>query len=443
MIVIVVVIVFFSMPLYAQQDMTVEDAIRVGLKNNYDIHIARNNAEIAANDKGRGTAGFLPVIDTSNGLRYNSTNPETGSPFSFSESVTRNVGAQISLNWTLFDGFAMFIDRRRFNELAKLGDYQARDIIESTVVAIMREFFNVVQQEQLLDVAQNTRDVSETRYNREQVRRDLGGASSTDLLNAEVNFNNDQTVLLNQELQVVIARKDLNLLLAEDPDEPLRVKKEIAVPELGLDFDELLALALQRNSELMVVRQNKIVADENVKLARSVFFPTLLLSGTYGYNDRELFGPGGFGGSFGGTSLSSGNRKTHTIDASIGLLLSFNVFNGNLDRINYQNARLNAKSQALALKDTENRLAGLLREKCVTFQKRIETVRIEEQNVVAAAQNLKLQQDRYRTGAADSLDFRDAQVNLARAQATLIVARFQARITLLEIQQLIGSVAIE
>ncbi len=68
---------------------------------------------------------------------------------------------------------------------------------------------------------------------------------------------------------------------------------------------------------------------------------------------------------------------------------------------------------------------------------------IEDQNVIAARQNLTLQQDRYRIGAADSLDFRDAQVNLVRAQSTLIIARFQARVTLLEIQQLIGKVEIE
>jgi len=70
-------------------------------------------------------------------------------------------------------------------------------------------------------------------------------------------------------------------------------------------------------------------------------------------------------------------------------------------------------------------------------------VEIEKQNVVAALQNLTLQQGRYRIGAADSLDFRDAQVNLARAQSTLIVARFQSRVTLLEIQQLIGKLEIE
>jgi outer membrane protein len=70
-------------------------------------------------------------------------------------------------------------------------------------------------------------------------------------------------------------------------------------------------------------------------------------------------------------------------------------------------------------------------------------VKLEEQNLVAAQQNLDLQLERYNIGTASSLEFRDAQVNLIRAQTTLIAARYQARITRLEIEQLIGRVGIE
>jgi outer membrane protein TolC len=88
-------------------------------------------------------------------------------------------------------------------------------------------------------------------------------------------------------------------------------------------------------------------------------------------------------------------------------------------------------------------VAGLVNEKYVTFEKRIELMQLEEQNVLAAEQNLQLQQDRYQIGASTSLEFRDAQVNLLRAQSTLIAARYQARISRLEIEQLIGRLDIE
>ena len=125
------------------------------------------------------------------------------------------------------------------------------------------------------------------------------------------------------------------------------------------------------------------------------------------------------------------------------MTLSLNLFNGFRDKINLQNARIEAKNQELALQDTRNQLAGLMREKYETFRQRLKLMELEQQNVVAAQQNLDLQADRYQIGAATSLEFRDAQVNLIRSQATLVVARYQARITRLEIEQLSGRWALE
>jgi len=416
------------------EEMTVEDAIRLGLKNNYDIQIARHTAEIAINNKGKGMANFLPVIDTNSDFRYDDSNEETDSPMRFGNASTRSLNSQLSLSWTLFDGLMMFADKKRYDELAKSGEYQARDSIESTVVSIMEAFFNLVQQEQLLDVVHDTRDISKRRLEREEVRRDLGGASSTDLLNARVNFNNDESILLDQQLAVTIAHKDLNITLARDPLTPVVVKKEIIIPPFDTDFDELLMSARERNSTLLTARYNKKAADENVRIAKSAFWPRLVLNSSYGYTDRALRGE---------EVMISTDKNSHSIESGVGLMLSFNLFNGNVDKINYQNARLEALNQDLTVKNIENKIAGLVQEKYTTFQKRMEKVRLEEENTGTARQNLELQKERYATGASDSLDFRDAQVNYARAQVHLIVARYDARISLLEIQQLIGKVEID
>ena len=416
------------------EEMTVEDAIKRGLKNNYDIQIARHTAEIAINNKGKGIANFLPVIDTNSDFRYDDSNEETGSPTRFGNASTRSLNSHLSLSWTLFDGFGMFADKTRYDELARSGEYQARDTIERTVVSIMEAFFNLVQQEQLLDVVLDTRDISKRRLEREEIRRELGGASSTDLLNARVNFNNDESTLLDQQLAVTIARTDLNITLASDPLTPVVVKKEIIVPPFDTDFDALLKSAREQNSTLLTARHNKQAAEANVRVAKSAFWPLLMVNGSYGYTDRALYGE---------DVVTSADRNSHSIESGVALMLSFNLFNGNIDKINYQNARLEALNQELIVRNIQNEIAGLVKEKYTTFQKRIAKMQLEEENTVTARQNLELQKERYATGVSDSLDFRDAQVNYARAQVRLIVARFDARISLLEIEQLIGKLEIE
>ena len=418
--------------------LTVEKAIEMGLKNNYNIRIARNSARIASNNTGYGRARFLPGLNASGGLTQVQSEEETNNTFSVGSSDTRTFSGQIGLNWTLFDGFGMFADKKRFDELEKLGLAQSRNVIENTVVAILASYYNLVQQMQLLDVAESALEVSQTRLNKVQVRNELGGASSVDLLIAEVNRNEDRARLINQELAVDIARKELNILLGRGPDFPLEVDKEIRITPLAHDYDDLLVLARERNSALIAARGAKIVSDHSVALARAEFYPRLSLNAGYGYSDRTTErSQSGNGESFFPDRITAQNA-----DASVGLTLSWNLFNGFRNRIALQNAQVEARNQELALREAENQLAGMVRERYLVFLRQLEIIELEEQNMVAAEQNLSLQQDRYEIGTATSLEFRDAQLNLIRALTTLITARFQARLTRLEIEQLIGNIEI-
>ena len=419
-------------PVLAQELMTAENAIAIGLKNNFDIRIARNNREIAENNKGKGTAEFLPVLDVNASYRMAHSEQESTSPYSFGNSDTKNMNAAATLHWTLFDGFKMFTTNNQYRKLAELGEYQTRNTIENSVVSILIGFFNVVQQEELLDVAQNALEISRIRLAREEARKDLGSASSTDYLNAKVSFNNDRSTLLNQELRLLVAKKELNIFLGREVSTPVAVEKEINIPDLSYTIDQLQDMALERNSTLSIAEQNKILADLNISLSESPFYPRLLFSFNYNYIDLDSE-----------TSRFDFPVKSTTKEYGGTLTLTYNLFNGLRDNINHQNAILGDRNAELTLQDVRNKIAGLVRERYVTMQKRLELMKLEEQNVIAATQNLQLQQDKYDIGATTSIEFRDAQVNLIRSQSTLIVARFQARISRLEIEQLIGNIQVD
>lgn len=427
--VILLFTIFLTWTSKAQDVLTVDDVIRIGLRNNFNILIAKNTETITQRGVGKGTAGYLPTVNLVNNAQFTQTNQTTNSPFAFGSSNTRSFGTQVALNWTLFDGFKMFKEKNRLEALSTLGSFQTRDTVEQTVVNIVTTYFDLVQQEQLLRVVQNALNVSETRLNQEQIRNDLGGASSTDLFNAQVSYNNDKASVLNQELQVVIARKNLNMLLARDPDTSISVSERIEVQPLEQSYQNLIQAAVERNSGLQVARQNTRVAKENVELSKGTFYPVLALISNYGYTDRRVSAPN-FGAPI----------TTQSRDGVIGMTLSYNLFNGTRDRIDLHNAEAEAYNQELTLRRSELELRGLVLEKYETFQRRMDLVALEIQNVEAAERNLQLQQERYRLGSTTSLEFRDAQVNLIRAQATLINARFQARITRLEIEQLIGNI---
>ncbi|MCF8261119.1 MAG: TolC family protein [Melioribacteraceae bacterium] len=431
------VILLISFPifnLFAQNELSIEDAISIGLKNNFDIQISRLNFENSKNNARLGTSGFLPTLDASGNLGTSKSNQETNSPFSFGNSVTNSYGAQIALNWTLFDGFKMFVDNRRYEELTKLGEYQSKSIIEANVVNIAKMYYNAVQQELLLDVLKSTVEISRIRFEKVKMKNEIGGASSSDVLNSEVSLNNDLSNLLNQKLNYELAIKNLNLALGLSADNFIDVKNEISFDNAELNIDEIKQKAKDRNSLLLIARQNKMVASHLVESSKSNYYPKLLLNGSYGYRDQTTSSD---------SPRFAGDVTTKSTDGSLGLTLSFNLFNGLRNDIDIQSKMIDLDIQSLALKKVENELIGNLIEKFATYKIRMETVQLQSTNLKAAKRNLQLQMDKFNSGAINSLEFRDAQVNLAQAETNLITAKFQAKISILEIQQLAGEIVIQ
>lgn len=422
---------FLATALHAQQRLTLEDAIDIALEENHQIRIARSDAEIARNNTTRGTANFLPTLDAAGSYSFSRSEQETNSPFSFGNSNTRNANAQLALNWTLFDGFRMFVDRERYNELAVLGEAQARSSIERTVVTVAAAYFRVVQQMRLLETIERTFDISRMRYDKESVRRELGGSVSN-YLQARIAYHNDSAAVLEQRLQRTIARKDLNLLLNRAPSAPLDVVRDISLPALPYSEERMLEMARERNADLITARQGLRVAESATALSRSTFYPRVNLFATYGYSDRLV-----------GTEQSerfTGDILTQSTDASVGLSLSFNLFNGFRNTTDVQNAQIENRIAEITLDEAERRLEGTLLERREALRTRLDAVAIEELNLEAARQNLTLQIERFQTGTVTSLEFRDAQVQFVRAETAYIVSLFEARLAILDLQRLIGDI---
>ncbi|MBN1446675.1 MAG: TolC family protein [Bacteroidetes bacterium] len=415
----------------AQEVLRLEDAIAIGLERNHRILVARAQAQIARNNTTFGTANFLPTLDATGSYSFSHSEQETNSPFSFGNSDTRSAGAQLALNWTLFDGFRMFVDQERYDALAHLGEAQARSTIERTVISIAAAYFRLVQQTQLLDTFRKTLDISRTRFEKEAVRRELGGSTS-DYLNARIAFHNDSTAVLEQQLQWSIARKDLNLLLGRSAGAALDVERRITIPEISWSPDRMLTMARTRNAELIVARQSLQVAESSAGLSRSAFYPRVNLFANYGYSDRLV--------STAPNERFAGDITTLSADAAVGLSFTFNLFNGFRNSAEVENAVLASRQASLLLDEAEKQLEGLLLERHATLQTRLDAIAIEELNLDAARQNLALQIERFETGTVSSLEFRDAQLQFVRAEAAWIVSLFEARIALLELQRLVGDI---
>jgi outer membrane protein TolC len=162
----------------------------------------RIDAEIAKNNNTLGKAGFLPTL-TATGTKswtVNNTKLEffSGDVREGKNAHSDNFNPNATLNWTIFDGFNMWISKERLNELENLGEIEARITIEENVIRMVASYYQIVQQEMLLDVIREALALSLERKKLSEARIQLGADSKLDLLQALSDLDADSARLLQK-----------------------------------------------------------------------------------------------------------------------------------------------------------------------------------------------------------------------------------------------------
>jgi outer membrane protein len=202
---ILLTLAFIPLLGFSQELLTPEQAVAIALENNYSIRIARNQAEMAANNVAYGNAGFLPSVDLGASHNSNIQNARqeylSGQINERDNAKSSSLNMNAALNWTLFDGLAMFVTYEKLKEFEEMGELAARAAIERTIVNVLTSYHDLVRQKQRLQVIDKSIAISEERIRLADEKFQLGAASRLDILQAQVDYNTDRSDLLNgQEL---------------------------------------------------------------------------------------------------------------------------------------------------------------------------------------------------------------------------------------------------
>jgi outer membrane protein TolC len=419
------------LPLRAQQHLTLEEAIAVGMKNNTGIIIAKGNMEISGKEKGLGTAGFLPVLNLAGNYTMSRSDVSTNSPFSFGSSSTDNYGGSVNLNWRLYDGLLMFYNNRKYRDLSESGKWQLRQTSEQQVAQIISSYLNVVRLKALLNITREGAAISKLRLEKEEIRKNLGGASTTDYLSAKVAYNNDRLNILKNKNQLEIARRQLNILLGRNPETQFSTDTVITVNRWQVEPDTLWKYARLGNSSLALQKYQLSLSEVEIGARKSAFHPRLDAVGSYSYSNNEL------------DSDTRGIISSETQNSSIGLSLSWNLFNGNRDNINIQTAKIRRRNSEYLLAETERQVMAQIKNQLETYLNSLEAYELELENRKVAKRNLALFEERFQLGSATFLEYRQAQLTYLQSRSNIVDAAYLTRVAETELKRLAGMLIVD
>lgn len=412
----------------AQDTLTVADAVRIALKNNYDIRIASNDLRIDQQNVSLGNAGILPrleaVVNDNNSVQNTSQTRSDGSVVELDNARNNSLNYGVALNWTVFDGFRMFARYDQLKELEKLGEAELQTTILTRVSDVMTVYFDLVQQQQQLKALDTAIVISNQRVETAQNRFTIGKASRLEVLNAQVDLNTDTTTLLRQQEQFANTKTQLNELMARDVQTDFAVVKEVSVEE-NLLLPELTSLAEKQNPVLQQQIINRRVAELQLKQVRADRYPTINVS--TGYNFAESKNSLGF------TSESYAKGFTYGFGATL------NIFNGFLQNRNERIAKIAIENSTLAIEQQTQVLRSQLTTAYQTYLTNIRLTELESNNEILAKQNLDITLEKYRIGTIATLEFRTAQLNYINARVRSSNAQYEAKLSEIQLKELAGT----
>lgn len=398
---------------YPQDGLTLEDAVARTLKGNFDITIARLDQSIASRNNTWGQTSAVPSIGLFGG--YNATiNDQSENPTAFIQEKLEiqalSYGAD--LNWTLFDGFGMFASKRQLELLESQSEGNAALVIENAVQGTTLAYYEVILQQERLDVLREVIALSRDRLEYETYKRELGVGGTFEILQFRNAIITDSTNYLLQELALKNAVRNLNLFMGEDPEVSWEFTSELAVPGIAYSFAPIWDEVKNRNQSLRNQVINSMLAQQELKLARSAMYPVLNFSAGITENDNV----------FRVRALDLGAQGA-TLNYFGAFTLNFNLFNGGRTRRAIQNARIREEIAELRQEDLERQVQADLRNALELYNAQLAIYNLTGENVKNQRIAMEIAQDRFVTGGINSFDFRSQQVALLNAEMMRIEAR--------------------
>lgn len=408
--------------------LTKQQAISEVLENNFGVLVAKNSIEIANNNQNILNTGFLPSLTGNAGASYNRENQEVtfqdGRVNTVEGAETKRYNASLNLNYTLFDGLGRWYTYKRLKEEYNLSELQARETIETTLLQLFSVYFEVARLSENETVLKQTLENTKDRLTRAQYAFEYGQVNKLNVLNAQVDMVADSINLMNGRQQLKNAKRDLMVVLNSELERSFTVDTTIAF--LGeLQLEEFIQKADTNNVRLLQAQKNTAISNYNLKANKGVFLPTVGLTGSYGWNE----------GIFPSTGFLATNITT---GFSAGVSLSWNLFDGGRGITSIKNSKIQLESQEILWNQIKAEVKRDIANAQGNYYNRLAIYQLQEQNVITASNNYERSLERYKLGQITSVELRQAQINLLNAQTSKNAAKYQAKISELELLQLTG-----
>ena len=184
-----ILLLLFPNLLFAQKELKLIDAIRIGLQENYDIKISAKNKKINRINNNWGNAGALPTISLL-AKKEEALSDQSNNAAAYIQEKLRSssINGNANVSWTLFNGFAISANKAKLSKLEEISNNNVTLTIENTIQGVILQYYNCVLQKERARLLQKVVNLAKNRLEYQQTKYEIGISSKMDLLQMKVLF---------------------------------------------------------------------------------------------------------------------------------------------------------------------------------------------------------------------------------------------------------------
>lgn len=403
-----------------QVEVTLQEAVQRALQVQPAMVQARGDQRTAGASTRSALGAYLPTLSVGGSAARSNVgriDPTTGQPVPPEYSYTGSLNA----NLELFDGFRRFANLRAASANRTAAEAGVVNQRFQVTLNTKEVFYDASAREDLVRVAdaQVRRAQQQLQISVEKLR--AGSATRSDSLRSTVEYGNARIALLQARANLATAQANLGRQIGMDV--PVRAVPDTTLPPLP-DTTALRAGALSSAPQVEQAEAQARAARAQVWSARAQYWPSLNVSYS---NNRQGTGAPDF-------PLFSSYPETFSWRFGVSWTL-FNGFTREANQVNASVQRDNAEARAA---DVRRQVNAQLTQQVAALATAFEQVAIARANVAAATEDLRVQNERYRVGAATILDLLTSQTALTTAEVNLVQTRFNYLLARAEVEALVG-----
>jgi len=420
-----------SITFCSAQQLTLQDAVNLALKNSFDVQIAINNEKIGSINNNIGVAGGLPVITGSGSdvEQVTSINQKYSDPTRNTKKdnvASNNLSASVTGSILLYNGMRVVATKHQLEVLEQIDKQKFNSAVQDLLSSVMLKYYDIVRQESYLNTLQQSIEVSQKKLDIIQLQQKVGLANDADLWQAQLDLNSQLQAKSSQKLVIDQDKTDLLTYLTLNPDSTIEIADTIIVDK-NITLNDVLA-QLGTNADLQAadlqIQANQWIEKETAAQR----YPSLRLNA--GYNFSMNKSAAGF------TLLNQSNGPF------VGVSLSVPIYNGSIYKRQEEVAVINTQNSVLQkdilLRDYKSDAVKTWQ----AYTNALDQLKTEEETNKLSAQLLALIIKKFQLKETTIIDVKQAQQSFEDSGYRLINLSFAVKSSEIELKRLLNKLSL-